>query len=338
MFRNQLRTELYISISKGMLLIDPLSNQTYDSSNSSNYLIIIFPIMIILVTGLIGFIVKKNVKEQESISSKILYQTVVYNLFMNAVIIFTFVAFFNSIQFYNLTNRNMIDPRSSLGMTGNIFSYFGLAVSFFMLYLCIYILNPKFGQTETSWKKYIKSNSFNNFRKLHEGFQLNPWYKRNKLTFSIIKKMILAILFYWGNGFELMVIVFEFIDIFYIFTIRPFKKQVYINLAVICKLMMFIFYGFVVLGNLYFSLGSITITYISVKKYLYARDIIFLLSNLIIFLLIIFELYEKCSNLNYQIRLVREENQFFKFKITEKEKIQEDSIKRNHTKSMADSD
>lgn len=71
---------------------------------------------------------------------------------------------------------------------------------------------------------------------------------------------------------------------------------------------MFIFYGFVVLGNLYFSLGSITITYISVKKYLYARDIIFLLSNLIIFLLIIFELYEKCSNLNYQIRLVREEN------------------------------
>lgn len=89
------------------------------------------------------------------------------------------------------------------------------------------------------------------------------------------------------------------------------------NISVISRLFMFLFYGIVVLGNLYYSLGTITVNYQSTKNFLYARDTIFLLIVIFIFLFTFYEIYNKCSNLNYQIRLVREENEF-KLKFIEK--------------------
>lgn len=80
------------------------------------------------------------------------------------------------------------------------------------------------------------------------------------------------------------------------------------NTSVITRLLMFMFYGLVVLGNLYFSLGTVTVNYHSVKSFLNARDAIFLVIILSIFLFIFYEIYNKCANLNYQIRVVREEN------------------------------
>jgi len=78
------------------------------------------------------------------------------------------------------------------------------------------------------------------------------------------------------------------------------------NMAVICRMLVFIFYIIVVVGNLYFSLGSQTLNYSSFKAYLIWRDILFLSILLFIYLFVIYELQQKCQNLNYQIRLVRE--------------------------------
>jgi hypothetical protein len=117
-----------------------------------------------------------------------------------------------------------------------------------------------------------------------------------------------------------MVFVLEFINLFYIFTLNPFKYEIYMNGSVITRLLMFLFYGFILTGNLYHSLGAITINYETVRTYLAIRDAAFLVIILLTFLFIFYEIYNKCSNLNYQIRLVREENEF-RFKITEKEKL-----------------
>ncbi len=112
-----------------------------------------------------------------------------------------------------------------------------------------------------------------------------------------------------------MVFLLEFLNLFYIFTMNPFKYEVYMNGSVITRLLMFLFYGIVVTGNLYYSLSPITVNYHSVTTYLRVRDAAFLVIILLIFLFIFYEIYNKCSNLNYQIRLVKEQNEF-KFKIT----------------------
>jgi len=71
------------------------------------------------------------------------------------------------------------------------------------------------------------------------------------------------------------------------------------NLSVISRLLVFIFYVIVVLGNLYFSMGDITFNYSIIKAYLLARSIIFILILVTMFSFMIFEMYQKCSNLNY---------------------------------------
>ena len=100
---------------------------------------------------------------------------------------------------------------------------------------------------------------------------------------------------------------------------------------------MFLFYGFILTGNLYYSLGVITVNYQSVQTYLTVRDTVFLVIILLTFLFIFYEIYNKCSNLNYQIRLVREENEF-RLKITEKEKLEvEEASPRKHLRSYGES-
>ena len=52
--------------------------------------------------------------------------------------------------------------------------------------------------------------------------------------------------------------------------------------------MMFLFYGFVVVGDLYYSLGSITINYSHVKTYLLVRENVFLVIVFFIFLFVFY--------------------------------------------------
>jgi hypothetical protein len=78
------------------------------------------------------------------------------------------------------------------------------------------------------------------------------------------------------------------------------------NSSVVTRLMMFLFYGIVVVENLYYSLGPITINYYYVKTYLIVSANVFIIIVFVIFLFIFYEIYNKFSNLTYQIRLVRE--------------------------------
>jgi hypothetical protein len=133
----------------------------------------------------------------------------------------------------------------------------------------------------------------------------------------VLKRLLIAALFFVDEGFEVIVLILELVAIFYIFTTQPFKYEIYTNIVVIIRLLIFVFYGLIVLGNLYYSVGRTTVNFQLVKNFLYVRDGIFLVIVMFIFLFIFYEFYVKCSNLNYQIRVVREENEF-KIKIVEK--------------------
>lgn len=73
---------------------------------------------------------------------------------------------------------------------------------------------------------------------------------------------------------------------------------------------MFYFYGTVILGNLYFSLGDFTINYQLAQRYLQTTLVVFLGIIIFIFLFIFYEIYLKCGDLNYRIKLVKEEDEY----------------------------
>jgi hypothetical protein len=54
----------------------------------------------------------------------------------------------------------------------------------------------------------------------------------------------------------------------------------------------------------------VTFNYYSASKYIIARDTLFLLFQLVIIFIIFMEIYFKFSNLNYQIKLVKEANAY----------------------------
>jgi hypothetical protein len=164
---------------------------------------------------------------------------------------------------------------------------------------------------------------------LHEIIHLSPWYKRNKILFVLLKRYALVLLFFWSDGFPAIVLLMEFANILLIFTVRPYRYEVYMNVAVVCRVLLFAFYIILVVGNLYFTLGHQTLNYNAFKAYLVARDIVFLAILVFIILFVGYELQQKFANLNYQIRLVREENEF-KLQIIEKRKGEEEVVVRRH--------
>jgi hypothetical protein len=85
-----------------------------------------------------------------------------------------------------------------------------------------------------------------------------------------------------------------------------------------------------VLGNLYYSIGSITYNYYKAYKMVIARDALFLTIVFAFFAAVFFEIYLNCSNLNYYISVVREENQFNLKIITKK---RDDTVSREVSKT-----
>jgi hypothetical protein len=148
---------------------------------------------------------------------------------------------------------------------------------------------------------------------------LNNWYERNKIVLTIIKRILTAFIFFWGDGFEVVIFLLEFITILYVFTIKPYKSEIYLYSAVICRLLLFCFYGVVILGNLYFALGNVTLKYQVVQSYLNSTTGIFLGTVIFIFLFTFYEIYLRLNDLNYKISLVKEENEY-KIKLVEKER------------------
>ena len=91
-----------------------------------------------------------------------------------------------------------------------------------------------------------------------------------------------------------------------IFTIMPFKDDFYRHIKIISRLLFLTEYIFIVLSYLYFSMGPVNFNYSSVHKILTGQVSLFFVLLFFIFLVIFIEIYFKCSNLNYHIKVVKE--------------------------------
>lgn len=81
---------------------------------------------------------------------------------------------------------------------------------------------------------------------------------------------------------------------------------------------MFIFYGIVICGDVYFySISHAMLNTKAIKRFLIGREVAFLVICFIILISISYEIYVKWSNFNYRIRLVQEENEY-RLKIIER--------------------
>lgn len=74
----------------------------------------------------------------------------------------------------------------------------------------------------------------------------------------------------------------EFSSLYYLFTIRPFKEELYTNIYFLSRLLTFVVYVIIVMGDIYFSLGDATFNYAAAKNFLTIRDTIFLVTILTI--------------------------------------------------------
>jgi hypothetical protein len=215
---------------------------------------------------------------------------------------------------------------------GIVLVYFNLATFLAISYLKIYAINPRPGQSEHSWKRYVKSQQFNDFRNLHERLSLHPWYKRNFSLIYSLHTSLIVLAYFWDALFMYLVILIEFSLLFLIFTIRPFYEEFYMNIKVISRVLFLTEYLFIVLGKLYYSMGTVTFNYHSVTSFIIARDAIFLCLVFGIVIVIVFEIYFKCSNLNYQIKVVREANQYrLEFVDNRRGDTTDSNSKRHHT-------
>ena len=155
---------------------------------------------------------------------------------------------------------------------------------------------------------------------MHEKIILSSLFNRNYPITHTAKSILIVLFFFWSAMFQYMVVFLEFAHIFMIFTLRPFKEEFYLNTKVVCRLIFLTWYILIVLGNLYFSLGPIVFNYGPVSSYILARDILFHVLILGIFIAIFFEIYFKCTNLSYNINLVKEADQF-KLELSTKTRI-----------------
>jgi hypothetical protein len=123
-----------------------------------------------------------------------------------------------------------------------------------------------------------------------------------------VKLLIIASLSFLP-GFEICIFLLEFGNLFFTFMIQPYKEEIYLNIVGACRLFMLSYYGVRVMGSLYYSLSPAMVNYSTVKPYLIGCDVLFLIVCLCLIIAISYEIYIKFSNLNYQIKLVREKNE-----------------------------
>ena len=108
---------------------------------------------------------------------------------------------FNSIQFFSLLGGGTIGKKTLLAGVGSFASYVGLLTSASLVYLFLYVLNPKLKQEVASWKNYQASEEYLNFRRLHDILIQDRWFTRNKNVFVAIKKILIALCFFIEPGF-----------------------------------------------------------------------------------------------------------------------------------------
>ena len=105
------------------------------------------PLMFIVVTGVIGLVFKKLVVGERSIMTNIFYELFTYSLFMKTIDIFNFNLIYNSVQFMIISKSKTLSLSSATVGVSSYLCYLNFAVLIFTIYLKIYILNPKIGQS-----------------------------------------------------------------------------------------------------------------------------------------------------------------------------------------------
>ena len=145
---------------------DILEEETFDRKT---YLLmcLLLPVLILFVFGLTGYLIKKCAPKERSILGNILYQEFVFSTFIKVSNIFLFNLLFNSIQFGLMLTAGTVPYAEEIRGVGGTLVYFNIITFISIIYLKLFIMNPKYGQSEESWKQYLQSELFMDFRQLH---------------------------------------------------------------------------------------------------------------------------------------------------------------------------
>lgn len=93
---------------------------------------------------------------------------------------------------------------------------------------------------------------------------------------------------------------------------------------------------FIVLGNLYFSIGSIAYNYYNAEKMVTARAAVFMTIIFCFFIAIFFEIYFNCVDFKYSISLVMENNKLsLKFGTKPRQESESKALEKTKKSSMA---
>jgi hypothetical protein len=235
---------------------------------------------------------------------------VVFGAFLKLSDIFDFNLLYNSFQFLYIVNHNEVPELDEIRIAGIILVYFNLLTLVAIMYLKICVINPKCGESEASWEERTKKEPFTDFRHLHERGYVKPWYRRNFPLIESLHNALMVLAYFWSAMFMYLVLFIEFIQLLLIVTIRPFSQEFYMNVKIICRLLFLTEYIVIVLGNLYYSMGEVVFNSFSVTTSVVGRASIFVVLAYGTVIVILFEVYFKCTNLSYQIKVVREANKY----------------------------
>jgi hypothetical protein len=150
MFHNDMTTTIYKELYMGLLLIPPSNKLDQESFDKTYFILVclILPLAIVCFLGAVGYLMKKLAppSKDRSILGNIVYEELVFNSIIKATRIFSFNLLFNSIIFIKMSNAGY-EPVNSIKTIGSLLVYFNLITLLGIVYLKLYILNPRFGQT-----------------------------------------------------------------------------------------------------------------------------------------------------------------------------------------------
>lgn len=148
MFHNDMATTIYKQLYEGFLLIPPSNILDEDAYNVKEYVMacLIVPLSIIWTLALVGYSFKKlsPPAKDRSIFFNIMYEEFTFNAFIKGTRLFLFNLIFNSIQFIVLVEKGY-PPIADISSSGIVLIYFNLITLIGIVYLKLYILNPKIG-------------------------------------------------------------------------------------------------------------------------------------------------------------------------------------------------
>ena len=104
---------------------------------------------IIWALGGIGYLCKKlgPAAKDRSIAQKIVLEELIFSAFVKGTRIFSFNLLFNSIKFIEMSNQNY-QPIQNIRRIGSLLVYFNIITLLGIIYLKLYILNPRLAQPD----------------------------------------------------------------------------------------------------------------------------------------------------------------------------------------------